>query len=395
MLNAVHFGAGNIGRGFLGQLYYESGFHTTFVDVVQSVVDTLNREHAYPLRIVGEVSRDIQIQHVSAIHGADLDAVAAALADADIASTAVGVNVLAKIAPALAAGIVKRFARPDAKPLDIIVCENLIDAGPFLRDHVQQHLAPEWHEALHQRVGFVEASIGRMVPVMTEEQKAEHPLLVLVEPYCELPVDKHAFKGPIPDIAHLSPRDNFGAYVERKLFVHNASHAATAYFGYLHGHTYIYQAIADPWVRGAVSAALEESCEGMIRKHGVDRAALWAHCEDLVARYSNVGLGDKVARVANDPIRKLGPNDRLIGAARMCLEHDVTPVNLALAAAAAIRYDHPDDAAAQEIQSIRRRDGLEGVLRDVCRLTSDSPLASLIRDGEARLIHEGVVPTTT
>lgn len=395
MRKAVHFGAGNIGRGFLGQLYFESGYRTIFVDVVQAVVDGLNRDKAYPVRIVGAENRDIRIENVAAIHGADIDAIADALAEADIASTAVGVNVLAKIAPALAAGIAKRFSKPDAPPLDIIVCENLLDAGPFLREQVRNHLDPSYHKALDDKVGFVEASIGRMVPVMTEEQKAEHPLLVLVEPYCELPVDRNAFKGPLPEIAHLAPRDNFGAYVERKLFMHNASHAATAYFGYLHGHTYIYQAIADPWVRDSVSKVLEESCEGMSRKHGMDKAALWAFCEDIMDRYTNVGLADKVARVANDPVRKLGPNDRLIGAARMCLEQGVTPVNLALAAAAAIRYDHPDDSAAQELQAIRRRDGLEGVLRIVCQIPPDSTLGSLIRDGEARLVGEGVTRATT
>ncbi len=394
MKQAVHFGAGNIGRGFLGQLYFESGYHTTFVDVVHPVVDALNRDHAYPLRIVGPTNHDIHIENVSAIHGADLDAIAEALAGADIASTAVGVNVLSKIAPALAGGIARRFAVHDAPPLDIIVCENLIHAGPYLREQVRAHLTPDLHPTLDEKVGFVEASIGRMVPVMSEEQKAEHPLLVCVEPYCDLPVDKFAFKGPIPDIAHMSPRDKFGAYVERKLFIHNASHAATAYFGHLQGHTFIYQAIADPWVRAAVAAAMEESCKGMSLKYDIPYTELWAHWEDIAGRYENIGLGDKVERVAKDPIRKLGPNDRLIGAARMCLEHQVKPVNLALAAAAAIRYDHPNDDAAHTLHDLRRTKGLEGVLREICQIESDSPLASLIRDGEARLIAEGVVPAS-
>lgn len=394
MRTAVHFGAGNIGRGFLGQLYFESGFHTVFVDVVPEVVDGLNRERGYPLRIVGPENRDLRIEHVSAIHGRDIAAVATALADAEIASTAVGVNVLNKIAPALAAGLAKRFCRHDAPPLNVIVCENLLDAGPYLREQVRAHLKPEFHWALDEKTGFVEASIGRMVPVMTEAQKAEHPLLVLVEPYCELPVDKQAFKGAVPQIAHMAPRDNFGAYVERKLFVHNASHAATAYFGYFHQHAYVYQAIADPWVREHVAAAMRESCEGMRRRHGISKAELWAHWEDIANRYGNAGLADQVTRVAKDPIRKLGPNDRLIGAARMCLDQGVTPANLALAAAAAIRYDHPDDPAALELQAIRRRDGLEGVFREVCQIPGDSPLATLIRDGEARLIAEGVVCPT-
>jgi mannitol-1-phosphate 5-dehydrogenase len=390
MRKAVQFGAGNIGRGFLGQLYFESGYHTTFIDVAAELVDGLNRDAAYPLRIVGDANEDIRIERVAAIHGADTSAVARAVADADIASTAVGVNVLAKIAPALAAGLAQRFAADDAPPLDIIICENLLNAGPYLREQVRACLAPEYHQALDTKAGFVEASIGRMVPVMTGAQKAEHPLLVMVEPYCELPVDKQAFKGPIPPIKHLAPREKFAAYVERKLFVHNASHAATAYLGYLRGHEFIYQAIADPWVRRRVDGAMDESCEAMSRRHALPKPELWEHWQDLARRYANRGLADQVARVASDPVRKLGPNDRLIGAARMCLEHEVTPEYLALAVAAAIRYDHSKDAAARQLQRIREGQGLDGVLRDTCQLDSDSPLASLIRNGDLRLRQERV-----
>ena len=168
---AVQFGAGNIGRGFLGQLYYESGYDTTFVDVVPEVIAGLNERGAYPLRIVGETVETLTIGNASAVHASDADAVARVLAEADLASTAVGVPVLPKIAPAIAAGVALRFADPDAAPLNIIVCENLIDAGPFMREQVRGHLDTRYHEALDAKVGFVEASIGRMVPIMTETRK--------------------------------------------------------------------------------------------------------------------------------------------------------------------------------------------------------------------------------
>jgi len=375
---AFQFGAGNIGRGFLGQLFFESGYHTTFIDVVPEIIHLLNQRHEYPIRIVSDTSTTITVSNVSAVSASDTAAVAAVVAESEIGATAVGVNVLPKIAPLLAEGISRRFEKTDAPPLNIIVCENLLNAGPYLREQVRQHLPDKYHAALHEKVGFVEASIGRMVPIMTEREKAEDPLLICVEPYCDLPVDAAGFKGPIPNILHMHPMNNFGAYVKRKLFVHNMSHAVAAYLGYLKGHKYIWQAVTDPSVRSIVRAALNETCAGLSAKHGLDRAALDAHAEDLLRRYENRALGDQITRIAKDPVRKLGPRDRLIGSCLMCLEQGIVPSHVAMGAAAALFYDHPDDSAAQEIQELRESEGVEGVLQKICRIDTNSHLAWLI-----------------
>lgn len=385
-MNAVHFGAGNIGRGFLGQLYFETGYRTTFVDVVPDVVCGLQERGEYPVRVVEETCETILVRNVTAVSALDQASVAEVLAKADLASTAVGVGVLPRIAPALAAGIALR-AKAGSGPLNIIVCENLINAGPYLREEVRKHLAPEHHAWLDENVGFVEASIGRMVPVMTDAQKAEDPLLVCVEPYCELPVDANGFKGAIPALNHMKPSGSFGAYVERKLFVHNAGHATTAYLGWLKGHEYIWQAIEDPAIRERADAAMAESCEGLARKHGVDLADLQAHWADLVHRFRNRALGDQVARVAKDPMRKLGANDRLIGAATMCMGQGICPAGLAFAAAAALRYDNPDDPAAVEVRRIVLEQGFKAALEQFSGLAPDSELTGLIGRASEELDH--------
>ncbi len=392
MQTAVHFGAGNIGRGFLGQLYCESGYKTVFVDVRDEIVSQLQKRNGYPLRLVAdEAEHTLQIKNVTALHGvSDRSEVAKSIANARIVSTAVGANVLPNVAPSLAEGITQRFAaHPGGPPLDVIVCENMIEAGAHLRGLVREKLPSASRKLVEERVGFVDASIGRMVPVMTAEQHAENPLLVCVEPYCELPVDAAGFKGPIPDIRHMTPHDNFRAYVERKLFVHNAGHAVTAYLGYLRHHEYIRDAVADPLIRAEADAAMNETCTALARKHGLDIEALHAHWLDLVERFGNRALGDQVTRVAKDPVRKLGPNDRLIGAARLCVDQGIEPFHVAFAAAAAIRYDHGEDPTAGELQELLQDQGLPGVLARVCRIPDDSSIASLIREGIERLCREG------
>lgn len=388
-MKAVQFGAGNIGRGFLGQLFFETGYETTFVDVIPEVVEGLHTRREYPLRIVGDESYTLTIGNVDAVAASDVPAVASSVAEADLAATAVGVNALPHVAPVIAQGLAKRFESAQARPLNLIVCENMIDAGPYMREQVRGHLDERFHGALDEQVGFVEASIGRMVPIMTDEMKTGDPLLICVEAYCELPVDAQGFKGPVPPLNHMQPMPNFKAYVERKLFVHNAGHATTAYLGYLKGHEYIWQAICDERIHAEADAVMAEACAGLTAKHGLDPERLEAHWLDLVRRFANRALGDQVARVAADPVRKLGPRDRLIGAGLMCLDQGIEPEHLAFAAAAAIRYDCADDPGAQSLQETRRVEGLRGVLTRICRISEDSRLAHLIRQGEQRLLREG------
>ena len=366
---AVHFGAGNIGRGFIGQLYWESGFRTTFIDVNESVVSLLQSRGSYPIHLVSESTEVIPVDNVTAIHGGDVDAVAQALATATIASTAVGSQILPRIAPAIARGIEIRFADPKAAPLNIIICENLLRGDEVLREAVRGNLDHQWHEILDTKVGFVEASIGRMVPRMTEAQLAEDPLLVCVEPYCELPLAGDSFKGEMPPIKHAKPYHNFGAYVERKIFVHNMSHAAAAYLGYQKGYTFIYEAIGDPDIRRVVEGAMEESCAALAHKHGLDKAELDVFARDLIYRYQNKALADQVARVGGDLKRKLGPNDRLIATARMCLEGGIDPKSLVTVIEAALRFDDPDDATAPEVMALKEAEGVPAVLHQICGLS--------------------------
>ena len=386
---AAHFGAGSIGRGFLGQIYCESGYQTTFIDVVAPVVEAINRRGAYPLYIVSDSGVETRtIDKVRAVDGRNLEAAADILAGADIASTAVGLHALPHIAPVIAAAVVKRFGDGDAPPLDILLCENLKQGEAHMRALVARHLPPELHQRLESSVGFVEASIGRMVPVMTAEQRAEDILAVWVEPYCELPVDAQGFRGPIPRLQNLKPAGNFAAYVERKLFVHNLTHATAAYLGYQRGYAFIYEAIRDDAVRARVEAAGGETCAALAKKYGSDPETLHAHLQDLIHRYHNRALADQIARVARDPIRKLGPEDRIIGAMRLCLSQGIQPRAVARAAAAALAYDNGADETANELQALLRNGGVDAVLNNICRVPVDSVEAAMIKDAVKSLEKE-------
>lgn len=377
---AVHFGAGNIGRGFLGQLYHQSGYRTVFVDVDDRVVAALNAQGRYDIQIVGEERCEANpVRNVSAIHGEDVEAVAEAVAGCDLASCAVGVRALPRIAPSLAAGLARR-ADGTAEPLNVVVCENLLDATDTLRQAVLGATDAAHRRFVRERVGFVATVVSRMVPIVPEEIRQRHPLYVAVEPYCTLPVHATAFVDGVPDVEGFLPVENIEAHEERKLFCHNCGHALCAYPGHQKGHELIADAVTDPEIRDLVAAGLAETGEALIARHGFDPAEHQAHVDDLLGRFANRALGDTVFRVGRDPIRKLGRHDRLVGAAQLCLDQGVEPSRVLEGIGAALRFDHPDDPQAARLQAMLAEGGPEAVLSEVCGLQPTDPLYERIRE---------------
>jgi len=379
MKKALMYGAGNIGRGFIGQLFSQSGYEVVFVDVNTEILGKLNSDRQYPVRILtGRDVKEITVKNVRGVSGMDAGNVAEEIAAADIMATAVGVNVLPRIVKPVADGLKKRWLAGNKNPLNIIICENLLDANHILAGLIKQELDDREKELFDSLVGLVEASIGRMVPVMTPEMQEGNILRVCVEEYGELPVDKDGFKGDIPAIKNMHPFSPFGFYIQRKLFIHNMGHALTAYLGKLRGHEYIWQAVGDPYIKLAAMRAMQDSAAALSKEHGVALELILDHVDDLLYRFGNRQLGDTVNRVGNDTRRKLSPNDRMIGAANLCISHGINPVNISLGIAAAMRFDRENSA--NSIYGILTEKGPEAVLEEISGIGRDNPLRGMVMD---------------
>jgi len=379
MKTAVQFGAGSIGRGFMGQLFTESGYEVVFVDVVPEVVSELNRRRSYPLHIVGEGAQELTVRNVRAVDGRDAEAVASEVAAASLICTAVGASALPAVAKPLARGLARR-----TEPVNIIVCENMPHPAETLRELLLSDASPELAAFIRDRVGLSEAVVARMVPVQRPTPGAD-PLLVVVEAYKRLPVDARGFVGEVPRVVGMEPTDNIRAYADRKLFSHNAVHAVAAYLGHLRGYQYIYQVMADDALSTAVREAAWETGEALIRKHGFTREEHAAYLDDLLRRIGSVPLGDTVARVGRDPVRKLAREDRLVGGALLAMEYDIRAARLAQAIAAALLFDEPGDPSAGELQRMLAAEGVDAVLRKVCGLEPDHPLATMVKQEYQKL----------
>ena len=361
MKKFIMYGAGNIGRGFIGQLFSESGYSVGFIDINEQVISKLNSDKRYPINVVSNDSNiEKFVENVYGIDGNDLELVANEIASCDVLATAIGVNVLKFIAKPLSLGLKKRFENK-AKPLNIIICENLIGADAYLKGLIKAQL-PEYEKEIDENIGFVEASIGRMVPALSEDKKQGNFLRVAVEPYNILPVDKDAFKGEIPEVKNLYPFSPFNLFIQRKLFMHNMSHATCAYLGYLKNSEYIYSAIDDYEIRYCAYRVLTESALALSIENNVDIKVLLEHAENLLYRFQNTALGDTVARVGKDTIRKLSENDRLIGALNLCEKHGVSCDMLCLPIASAMFFNVSDDERSVELYNYAKEFGARKTL---------------------------------
>ncbi len=370
---AIQFGAGNIGRGFLAQLFHESGFEVVFADVAEPLLQAINNRGEYTIQIVGDNAEDVPINTIRAIHSRDVDAIASELASSQIVCTAVGANVLPHLAPAIAQGLILRH-RQNSQPINILLCENLHDAASLLRTHVSKHLPEAERDTILLKTGFVQAVVSRMVPAQTEAEKAKDILGVRVEAYKRLPIDANAIVGDFPKIAGVEPVSNFLAYVERKLYTHNCAHAILGYLGHSKGYNFGYEALQDEEIRALLTDVLRETGEALLRKHHFDPETHQNHVLDLLHRFENRSLGDTCLRLARDPIRKLAIDDRLVGSARLCELEGIEPTALVIAIVTALRHDDPSDPSTLKLQATLAEHGIERVLTELCGLPSQEPL---------------------
>jgi mannitol-1-phosphate 5-dehydrogenase len=365
---AVHFGAGNIGRGFVGLLLHRAGYQVVFVDVVDELIDALNRTPSYQVKEVGHESREERVDNYRAINSrADEPAAVAEIASADIVTTAVGPTVLKFVAPVIAAGLRQRA--DGTAPLAVMACENAINATNVLAEHIRAAVPEDEWPAVAARAVFANTAVDRIVPAQSTDG-----LDVTVETYFEWAIERPPFGGDEPSIPDATWVDDLAPYIERKLFTVNTGHAATAYHGFARGIKKLSDALADDTVRAAVTGVLDETRQLLVAKHGFTAEAQQAYVDKILQRFANPYLPDTVDRVGRQPLRKLSRSERLIGPAAELAERGIRPQHLLATVAAALSFDVPDDPQSVELQQLLRTLTAAEATERICGLTPADPL---------------------
>ncbi|MDF1510750.1 mannitol-1-phosphate 5-dehydrogenase [Robertmurraya sp. DFI.2.37] len=371
MKKAVHFGAGNIGRGFIGALFSQSGYEVVFVDIADQIIDQLNEKKEYRVVLATDSKESLKIDNVSGLNNLTQEQeVINAIKDAVYLTTAIGPNILPRIAPLIAKGLAARVEE-NKEQLYVIACENQISATDLLKGYIMEHLDQKIQEKVLAQVSFLNSAVDRIVPI----QNNEGSLDVLVEPYYEWVVET---KEEVPRIEGMTIVPELAPFIERKLFTVNTGHAVIAYFGYLAGKETIDQTLADEEIYKQVKATLGETGAYLINEYRLDADEHQKYIDKIIGRFENAHLNDGVTRVGRSPLRKLGHEDRLVRPALQAQKAGLLYTNLAKAIAAALMFDFSGDQDAVKLQAMLQEHGVAYVLQEVSGLDSTSELAQEI-----------------
>ncbi len=368
-MKAVHFGAGNIGRGFIGEILFNNGFSIDFVDINATIIDALKARNAYEIELASEAKERIAVTNVNGLNNqTEPEAVVDAIAEADIVTTAIGPNILPFIAELIAKGIQKRREAQKTTPVDVIACENMIGGSQFLFSKVKEYLTDEDLAYVEEFVGFPNAAVDRIVPI----QHHEDPLFVSVEPFSEWVVDATQRKNQELKLENVLYVEDLEPYIERKLFSVNTGHATTAYTGSFYGYQTIGEAIADERVLMQLKNVLQETGDLLIAKWGFDRETHEKYAEKIIHRFENPYISDDITRVARTPIRKLGFDERFIRPIREAKERGLSYQHLLEVVAMILNYRDAADQESEQLAQLLAEKSLREVIQSVTKLEDDA-----------------------
>lgn len=374
-MKATHFGAGNIGRGFIGEILHQNGFSIDFVDINETIIDALKERNSYEIELAAAEKKHIKVEQVTGINNQkDPEAVIASVATSDIVTTAIGPNILPFIAELIAKGIQKRRLEGNDTPLDVIACENMIGGSQFLLNKVREFLNKEDLSYVDDFIGFPNAAVDRIVPM----QQHDDPLFVSVEPFCEWLVDDTQSKAKQIRLDNVGYVSDLTPYIERKLFSVNTGHATTAYTGNYYGYTTIGEAIVDDKVLNQLKAVLQETGDLLIAKWDFARSQHEQYIQKIIERFKNPYISDDVSRVARTPIRKLGYDERFIRPIREAKERGLAYQSLVNVVAMILQYDDPNDEESVRLQKMLKENSVADVIYEVTGLSDASIVDEIV-----------------
>lgn len=360
---AVHFGAGNIGRGLIGARLQEAGYFVVFADVNQELIDQLNLTGHYTITELGGDQKQQTYSNYRALHSVN-DAVELEdyISRAEIITASVGVGTLHLIAAVIEKGLLQRKGN---KPAVVMACENAINASDLLHEAIANK------KTIAKKAVFLNTAVDRIIPIQSSASTVD----VSVESFSEWVIDVSRLRETLP-IPGTIQVDDLEPFIERKLYTVNTAHLAAAYFGQRAGHETILAALQDPEVLDLTRKVLEETSAVIRAKHSISASHQESYVAKTLERISNPAIDDYVVRVGRDPIRKLSRTERLIGPAAYFAEHIGEPTALLALIDAALSFSSAEDKEAGQLRTMLTELQPADLAQQICGIAQDHPLAA-------------------
>lgn len=344
------YGAGAIGRGFLGPLLKKNNIELSFVDTNKELIDKMKAQKKYKTATIKNDKYEILEIPVkeSFLLGEEKN-----IEQYDIVFCCVG--------PKNCYSLFNKFIKAKA----VISCENDFSTAVKLREL-------SGNKNIYFGIPDVITSHTSSLDMIEQD-----PLMTTSETGI-LVVEKGNYLLPL-EIEQLN-KTEMTMHWRCKFFIHNAPHATAAYLGWLKGYQYIHQAMADPDINEVVEGSIIEITEGVkIAKYATnDFAEMYKEKE--LNRFRNKLLYDPIIRVAREPIRKLAKDNRIVLGLRIAQFGCKTPKYTAMGAKAALAYNNNYDSEALSLQNFRQSIGDNEVLKKVSDIELNDPLNQYITD---------------
>lgn len=345
-MKAVIFGAGNIGRGFLGLELFKSGYDIIFVEALESVVKDLRERKQFLVEYLDQTHEQITVPVRKTFHTDEIDDIAKCINDCDIVVTAVGPKNIYNTAPLIKKGI------HNTRGKIVIAAENAPNNSWIIRDEIS---------AQDNYTIFPRCAVDRIAIRDEDITKVERPFEWIIEN----PGKELAING-VQYVTDITP------YLERKLLLLNGTHAVLGFLGYNIGIDSPAVAMQDKNIRTIIIGALRETGEALVAEYKFDHIAMNQYQENIITRFENQFVPDKIHRLARDPIRKL--SERVIKAALLAEKHNLPTKNLEAGIQAALHYHNLDDKESCQLQSMLKNKGIDFVLQTYFNLSNDCEL---------------------
>jgi mannitol-1-phosphate 5-dehydrogenase len=367
-------GAGKIGRGFIGQLFYRSGYRLWFVDTSEELVERLNIEKKYRVDLARLPSDDTEyIRLEGAFTPQDKRSVGEVLDRVEIMAMSVGAGNLETTA-AFVRELIKQ--RDISRRLNWLICENALDPARKVMDILLEGADAGMKSFLQGKLGLIETQVLRTgMPAKTEILEKE-PLALRMQNWWTLPLDKDAFVGEIPDIRGFLPRTNFRNELIRKLYTFNGTNGPIAYIGWVNGFRILHESALA--FRPFFEEIQEESAWGLVNEYGFKPEEHREYMVMAMNKYTDPAINDLIERNGRELRRKLGQEERMLGPALLCLKHGRKPMAYSKAIAAAYCFDGSDDEGTLAVRETVTNRGIEEAIKTFSGIDESNQLFSMI-----------------
>ena len=284
---ALHFGAGNIGRGFIAPVLQENDYEVVFVDVDKDLINKINTLKKYKVNFIGSNNEYIDISNIKALNISDTDKIQSLISSCEIISTSVGPQYVKNVIDAIS------NVRID-KQVSFIAFENKYRASTSAKEESEFH---------NENVKFVDVVIDKIVPLQSKES-----LDVNVEKYGSIVFDD---KSTTPLKFSSVVRDGDYDYeFKKKLWMLNGLHLCLAYYGLSEKYEYMHELYQNDASKTFIDQISLEILESLFLLGKEEIEELTKFKNTINDRFSNPEIKDQLFRVARNPAIKFSYNER-------------------------------------------------------------------------------------